>query len=550
MNGLAKAKKMQGFDPFKTAMSIYKSISAPNSGVRRNIIHTNVMIHVCLHQNAMDSLWQVAGELPEVGPDSLDAFTYTNILRAVATSAKRDLKALDPENPENSRRILERNTQALTEGKRVWSDIMYRWSRGHLKLDRVLVHAMGSLIMEHMTDVEQDCFDVLSLMNQTTGIPIFAVPPPPRPTRQQPPPVEKQENEMQPKEEVEDVPFVDERGRPLREDGEESEQPQEEVEEEEEENFDKLFHSVSREIADGKGPSYIHFGNRELSMILETCLTMEQAAGPAKQYWHFCVNGGNEAYNVQPDSAVCHDYLRVLRRYRTSREVHEIIRDHMVPNRIAEGKTFHIAFSCLRRDTRNVNVFKIANELLALMHESLVLPWTTALIGYLRLIHLLAQNPQFLISLNGIAIDEREHPSNLSVMGQKLQLQLKKLAVKNLRPLLTKLDEPMSKGLSGRLHKNPRAHAARIASAHGTRTSEGLRAMSWTRGLVDEVLGTDLLSLSKEERKELQQYSDLMKKYSDAGLRQTLEKEGALTIPTGEQVMAYEEKLRAARYET
>lgn len=541
LKGLIDAKRHTGFNPVKTAMSIYNSISAPNSTVKRNIIHTNVMLEVCSAQRDMNALWQVAGELPEEGPGAPDATAYTVILRAIMRYCQKGVEDIMKKagvneatiTPDVTDRILIRKDRALKEAKRVWADIIYRWSHDQLELDNTLVHSMATLILENSTEIQLDCYDVLKLYNQTTGIPIFAAEP--HGIQRREPPVKQRPNKLPVKEEIEDVPFVDEAGRPLKDENE-SEQPQEE-EEEEEENFDQVFNPVRG------NPSYMQFGNRELSMILEACLTMEQGIGAGKAYWNFVVQEDND-FKVLPDHGVCHEYLRLLRQSRSSRGALELVRDTMIPGNVAQGKTFHIAFSCLRRDRRNIHVFKVGSELLALMDDYLALPNPQAATGYLQLIQILSDNPQLLMFLNGLDVDQDKRSSDLSVQGQKLQLHLKKLALINLQPLVNKLDQPMSQQRA--LTPKSKGRLAHIIREHGVRSDYAMDFMTHAREMVDEVLNAKVSTLSKEERKEFQKYADILKKYSDAEMVKRYKRGYFYLIPTEDQLSEYHERRQAA----
>ncbi|RJE25797.1 pentatricopeptide repeat protein [Aspergillus sclerotialis] len=531
LKGLANAPPHSGLNPVKTALSIYYSISGRNDKVF-NIYHTNAMLHVCSVHGDMQAMWKVAGDMPEEGENSPHATAYTVILNSIRRNCARDVAEMAAD---DAQRISERRYKALIEGKRVWADIVYRWKRGQLEFDGGLVDAMAYLLLEGATDM--DCYDVLALISQTTGVPIFAQKPSVR-KRAKPIPAEKERNNTQAREDVDDVPFVDGNGKILDDPDGESEQPQEteEVEEEEEEeNFDDIFDPVSTtEGGKRKGPPLVKFGNKELSTVMEACMTMEQGVRPAKMYWHFLTQE-DSGYKFELDDAACHQYLRVLRIGRSSRSALELVRDQMIPKSLARKKTFHIAISCARRDRKNINVFMIANELLDLMNDYLLLPNLSALEGYLLLIQGLAANPQFLISLNGLNLAKNEQSKNLSVVGQKLQLKLKKEAVRKLRPHVAKLNEAMENGLVST--PQPKGRLALLFRDHGMIGGPVMQVFGRTRLMVDQILNAESLPLSKAERAEFQKDSDALKKYSDANVFQKYH--SAKIVPTDDQILEF-----------
>ncbi|KAL4897860.1 hypothetical protein BDV59DRAFT_208504 [Aspergillus ambiguus] len=541
LNGLSKAGRNSGLDPVKTAYSIYRSISAANSVVEPNIIHGNAMLNVCWRMGDMDTLWRVAGELPEDGPGSPDSTTYTIILKAIRDATQKDVESMQPR---DVRPVLERKAQGVVEGKRVWSDIVYQWGKGRLALDNQLVGAMGALLLEGSSD--RDCYDVFALINQTTGVPILAKEPP-KSTPKSSATSRSQEDSIHRQEELEDVPFVDEANRLYRP---ESDQEAIEEYEEEEENFDNLFDAViptdagkSRIGGEEPAPSYLPVGNRELSMIMEACLTMTQSLGTGKAYWNYLTREDNE-HRIDPDSGSFHQYLRLLRLGRSSRATVDVIREQMVPSGVMEGRTFHIALSCCRRDRNNINVLKNANELLKLMDEHVVLPDPKALEGYLELIRVLEDNPHLLVSLNGLDMDKKRSSSSLGSLGRELQFRLRQLAIGQLRPLVAKLDKAMQHGAGARLSGgNRKPKKSEDCPAHAIRGSQALKVLVQARGLIDTTLKPENASLlSKTLREQLEKESVELRKYSDAEVMKKYK--GLMISPTPDQILAFEDRAR------
>ncbi|GIC85216.1 pentatricopeptide repeat-containing protein [Aspergillus udagawae] len=524
-----------GLNPVQTALSIYRSIYELNSAVKPSIIHSNAMLTVCVRHGHTDTLWEIASELPEDGPGSPDAVTYTLILRAIRDGVSTDVNKMS-----EIERILERKAQGLKEGKRIWSDVVYRWSRGQLDLDIQLVRTMARLLLEGGS--ERDCYDVFALLNQTTGLPILAKKPSPEGQRESER-VRRQKNRSAENKETEDVPFVDEGNRPYKLAETEMEEPEEKAkqkeEEDEDEEFENLFDPVVSTDSASKmkkgtiGPSYVVPGDKELTILMEACFTMTQGLGAGKAYWKHLTLGDHE-YTIRPDLPSLHAYLRLLRLYRASRATVEVVRDQVTE---PVWKTFHIAMSCCLRDRRNINVLKNANELLGLMDKSMVLPHPRALEKYLNLVQVLQDNPQHLVSLNGLKTG-RKPSDSLDIMGRRLQLSLQTVALENLRPHIDKLHEALKNGKTSFIARQERQRAGAGDTISG---ATARKVMDRTRGLIDEILKPENASLlSKSDRDQLEQESQKLSEYSDAEMVRKFEY--ARVHPTLEQVMAFQEK--------
>ncbi|GAB1209876.1 hypothetical protein APSETT445_008664 [Aspergillus pseudonomiae] len=519
LDGLCRVSKDAGVNPVKTAFSIYRSIFAPNSTVTPNLIHTNAMLNVCARHRNMDSLWQVAGELPEDGPGSPDCTTYSIILRAISDAAQADVDRMKPSQVE---KILARKAQGIKEGKRIWSDIIFRWKKGQLELDNLLVSAMANLLLEGSTD--RDCYDVFVLIHQVTGVPILAKEPSDSSSKPQ---KKSRRGDLE-----EDVPFVDDSEKLYRPSEAE---PEELEQEEEEETFENVFDPIV-----GPGPSFVSVGNRELALILEACLSMTQGISAGKAYWqHLTLEDTH--YKIEPDGGTYHQYLRLLRLGHSSRVALEVIRNQMVPAQMTEGRSFRIAFACCLRDRKNINVFKNANGLLHLMEESLVLPFPQALGAYLDLVRILGDSPQLLMSLNGIDGTGKRPAGGLSALGQQLRLNLQTTAVEALRPCVAKLDTAMKHGLVSPAPVTGRGIRSNSSDQHAVSGAEALKVLATVRVLIDDILKpTNSKLLSKEIRAQLKKDSRDLRKYSNAEI--TEKYKNALVSPTSEQILAYQDQ--------
>lgn len=551
LNGLSHSNRVRGFKPVETALSIYKSINHPN------ITHGNAMLTVCSRHGDMDSLWEVAGSLPEEGAGAPDHKTYTIILQAIRAIAQRDVDSIHPSRIDD---ILKRKATAVREGKRIWSDIVLQWKKGDLQMDHFLVSAMSSLLVYGSS--ERDCYDVLALVNQTMGVPIFATKPPDAPQGHPSALSEEALNEVKQRaphfyarnkgaeslqtEDI-DIPFEGQ------ETGRLSESQEEALEGEEEETFEGLFDPV---ILANTGsakkvtplPSYAKLDNGVLTVILSACRLMTQGIGPAKRYWQYLTQENNE-YNIQPDSHSFHEYLRLLRLGRSSRLSLEVIRDQMLPVDAVEGKTFRIALSTCRRDRKNPNVFKIANEMLDIMESHLILPDPNVLDDYLRLVDVLASQPLELSSLNGLDNIPHAKTQSQDILAntRTLRLQLRLQAISQLRSHVSKLIDAMEHSKVSKVATRGRSSSVyRDGSVVGFLA---LKALVRTRTLIDEILRPQNESeLSKSDRKQLEQETKQLRKYSGATMVERFEE--TKVFPRREQVLEFQKRRLEAEGES
>ncbi|KAJ5747507.1 uncharacterized protein N7511_009203 [Penicillium nucicola] len=528
----------------KTAAAVYRSISSPNSGVNQSIIHTNAMLTVCQRHNDMDRLWKIAGDLPEEGPGAPDATTYTIILGAVQFAARKDIQKMSPEQID---KILERKTQAVTEGKRIWADIVYRWTNQALELDNSVTNAMASLLLDGASDL--DCYNVMELYKQTMGIPILQKRPVesesssrPRITREETQSLEKSHAVRE--ESMDDVPFVDENNQIIRE-TEADEEPQpfaedqpEELEEEEpevEESFEGLFKPV---VPDSPELSFLKPDSKELTLLLNACFTITHGTDAGINYWKL-LTIQDPKYLIEPDSVTYLQYFRLLRISRSSKVGVAALRDQMIPSGVANGKAFHVALSICRRDRRNHAVFLHANELMSLMEKALILPDIRVLEGYLEMIQILSNQPSFLLHLRGLNMEDASSKSRLQDIGRKIQAKLRLVALATLRPHITQLHEAMELGGPS---KNSRWSAIQNQKDHVSGAA-AVKIMSHIRLIIDDTLKDEYKAfVSKAERKTLMAESNMLKKYSDKAVIQTFRSK--TVYPTPEQKRLGSERIK------
>jgi hypothetical protein len=505
------------------ALRVYRSIFAENSPVKPDIIHSNAMLSVCQKHGDMDTLWRIAGELPEEGSQSPDMVTYSTILTAIQFAAQHDVMKMDRSEID---KIIARRSQMVTEGKRIWADVVYRWAKDKanpLPIDNKVVGSMASLLLQSAND--RDLYDVLALYNQVTGTPIFAK----LPENNIKIAHRRIERELERRSKTtpdlggeDDVPFVDQDNNLLKQ--VKKENP---IEEEEEENFDSLFDPV---VPGSENLAYLQPQNKDLTMILEACFKMTQGASTGSVYWDYLTKPENPT-RVEPDNLSYIEYFRLLRLTRSSNTATRVMREQMVPAGLANGKAFHIALSCCRRDRKNRKVLLHANELLDLMNESCLLPDPRSLANYMELVQKLCDNPHSLMYLLGLDMDKGRDTRTLQTLGKKLQTKLRLRALATLRPHIAKLHEAMEQEGSGAPRKGRWDGIETGGSIMG---HDCARIMAWVRLLTDETLKTEFaLFVTKEERQTLQKESTMLKKYSDQAAIQKLT--GKLVKPTVEQ---------------
>ena len=526
LKGLSQSVRHPGLNPVQTALSIYRSISAPNSAVKPNIIHTNAMLLVCARHGDMGALWLVVNDLPEEGPNAPDRMTYSSILDAIRETTQRGVDRTDPDKIDT---ILEIRATAVRDGKKIWADIVRQWRNGKLIIDNYLVCAMARLLINGSN--ESDCYDVLALMNQTTGIPIFASKPPTShrhglseqssfELRERSPLFHAKNQEQRDPEEMDLEALENTRDEKRRT---HKDMDMKDV------YFDDVFNPVVYPTdVEKHRPSKLNFlrpENINLTFILEACRLMTQAIDAGKMYWHHLTRESNW-YKIEPDSHTFNQYLRLLRVARSSKLSLDVIKDEMLPTKRAEGKSFYIAISCCRRDRKNPNILNTANQLLELMDSYLPIPDPRALVGYLELVDVLAANPQLLVFALNVKVDGS---SSLATMRRQMQLNLRTIAISHMRPHIQKLFYSMTKGRISKFE--PRRRRTHRKYPEAIPGFLALRAMVRTRAMIDTVLLPEYESLlSKVDRQQLESESKKLRVFS--GVEMVAKFENSYIFPT------------------
>ncbi|KAL2872377.1 uncharacterized protein BJX67DRAFT_376199 [Aspergillus lucknowensis] len=545
LDGLSNIAPRPRFNPVAMAVKIYRNVFTANSGVEPNIIITNSMLNVCSRHGDMDMLWEVAGELPEEGMWSPDTFTYTIILNAIRKSIQDDVATLFAGEMEKS---LKRRLTGVTEAKKVWSDVVYRWKKGQIEMGGELVSAMVGVLWEGIGDTH--LYEVFKLYHQTAGIPILAdAPADSFPMASRRSFARRRIGPEASNEEKDPVPFVGEDGRLISTEATpEASQPLEKEEHDLQGLFDPIVSSelqpFNEKNSPGPGsndvyPMYMPVTNRELSMILDTALMMTEALHSGRNYWYHLTQE-DHPYRVEPDERAYLSYLRLLRLSRSSRVAVELFRNQMVPAGNANAVAFHIGFSVCRRDTKNLNILKLTNELLEMMDKSLMFPDTRAVTGYLDLIQKLESDPQALVTLAGLSVNRQKIPgSKLGIVARELRHNLRVIAVLKLRPTVTKFHEAMQEAIRRMPRFNPKSDQA---EGFPKRTSQMGRSiidvLQRVRMMMDSILKAKCADLlSKEEHEQLHKEAQELREYSKPEILARYK--NVLIYPTSKQQREY-----------
>lgn len=324
------------------ALSVYHSLSAPNSRVEPSIIHTNAALRVCARAMDMDALWGIAGKIPENGPQAANVVTYLTIINAM----RQNLLVAGPRD-ETEDEAAARREAGILEARRMWEGIVGRWRNADLKLDEELVCAMGRLLL--IGSRPRDWDDVLSLVEQTMDVPRLV----PRLG------TSERKNGGLPHLRAPRTPahlrFDDDHlalgDGPIRGDEFLALTPQ------------GIARAVSNPL------TYVQPGNNTLSIIQEACQKVV-ANKAAQDYWDLLTDP--TTYKIAPDINNLHTRLRNLRQNRASAAVLALLEDDMVAKGIVpKPGTFRIAMSTCVRDKNNHNSLKHAGQILQIMLKTL-----------------------------------------------------------------------------------------------------------------------------------------------------------------------------------
>ncbi|THX25012.1 hypothetical protein D6D12_07252 [Aureobasidium pullulans] len=335
-------------DTLGKALAIYHSLGAENSRVKPTTIHTNAALRVCARAHDMDALWSIAAKIPEQGAGAADAYTYATILNAI-----REHALLESGDRKDDSEIAALRATSIQQGRRIWGDIVGRWRAGSIMVNEEMVGAMGRLLLIGLQPRDWD--DVLSLIEQTMGIPRLAPKLGSKMRKAQHLPIRVHDDVKR-----EQTNVID------------GEEPESE--------FDRSL------LLDKRGKESVQLippGNNSLSLLLEAC-KLTYAFRESYEYWDLLTN--KSTYNLRPDMDNIHTFMRILRQTRASGRTLDIITDTIprlgwTPHR----KTFRIAMSSCSRDKKNPNVMEYANTLVKLSEHYNMEPDPKMLLQYMEL---------------------------------------------------------------------------------------------------------------------------------------------------------------------
>ncbi|KAF9697241.1 hypothetical protein EKO04_004620 [Ascochyta lentis] len=319
------------------ALSIYHSLSAPNSRVEPSIIHTNAALRVCARAMDMDALWGIAAKIPEAGPAAANVTTYNTIINAI-----RQNMLLNAPSGETEEEAAARKERGVMEARRLWEDIAGKWKNANLVIDEELVCSMGRLLL--LGARPRDWDDVLSLIEQTMDVPRL-VPRLGTAARK-----EAGFPQLRAPNVPDDYKFDDEHLAP----GKSAMRGEE---------FLPFTDSLVKRLA------FVKPGNNTLSIVQEAC---QKIAAPkaAQQYWDLLVDPAT--YGIEPDLNNLNQRLRNLRQNRSSAAAVELLQKDMLEKGLKPRPgTFRIAMSTCVRDKNNHNSLKHASQILHTMSQTL-----------------------------------------------------------------------------------------------------------------------------------------------------------------------------------
>lgn len=458
------------------ALSIYHSMFTDTSPVKPNTIHTNAVLKVCAMAGDIDGLLGVAANLPTRGPGAPNNLTFTTIINGIRNAAWDDTKTLEVSPAKNERR-----SRAIMQGRRLWEEIRDRWAKGDLYIDEELVCAMGRLLL--ISNQEQDCDDILSLLEQTMGLP-----------RQ--------------------IPRI---GDPARKGASRDPEPIASSDEAIAENVElqtllpPLDPSTDTEATDLSDPTTSAFaplpkgppssqapiqpGQNTLSLVIDACVRLYLVRA-AQNYWGL-LTSPSSAYNIIPDAENFHMYLRLLRIQRASKLAVELVEEMRRGDLGApvqpKTKTFRIAMSCCIRDKKNRHVLENAGRLVRMMTDTLEHPDARALGMYLNLA--MTQTPRdwrtIMGVIRGTELGVRNLRSLLAYDPQGVNKQSEDDVLELVRRLIGAFDtvldlgnEDMSREEKSRCREQRHTLASYIT--RNANRVEHLRKEAWERNQLDQ----------------------------------------------------------------
>lgn len=356
------------------AVSLYHSMSSPTSRVSPSIIHTNAALQVCALGGDMDAFWGIASKIPERGAGVADHRTYSIILNGIRHEALRTINDEGEDEKEMGRGDAVKRDKAISEGRKVWQEVVGKWRSGQVKLDEELVCAMARVLLLSERLVEWD--DVLSLIRQTMNIDRLIAP---------------LGEEGRRTGHVPQLPAPAYQSTGVVAKDAEGEQPG--MSQEEKEIHDgwtdspaaKAFKPVQPLPKDPAHPqrptalSYVKPGNDTLSVLIEACARM-RTPKTALAYWTLFTSpstnpfdeSAQAGYDLKPDLQNFHSLLRLLGKSRASARAAHILKADLPSSSLQpRNLTFRLAMEVCQRDWKNEHALAHATSILGVMEDTL-----------------------------------------------------------------------------------------------------------------------------------------------------------------------------------
>lgn len=348
--------------------------------IKPNTIHMNAVLQVCARAKDIESLFSVAKTTNNRlrMPNNL---TYTTIFNGLRYSTALPHHRTVKEGDEEVHIDREKISVSISRARAVWEEVVTNWRQGRIFIDEELVCAMGRVLL---MGGYQDNDDVLSLVEQTTGIP--------RLDRQAllsaPKPAAVKEPAAVPGSPAGDKATAEAKvtaADTTNSAGQKGQKPNPSVAIAHKTQFVPLPKGVigsksSVETSEGGSGRIIYSqpGRNVLSLVL-TSLGATRKTSLAPRYWDILLS---PPYDVVPDSENWFRLLKALRRGHNGTKTAELMQK--MPQALMNERTFQLAMATCAADNLNDGAFAAAGKILDLMSRTLLVPDPYTLRLYLQ----------------------------------------------------------------------------------------------------------------------------------------------------------------------
>ena len=407
------AKHIEYPKNLERALAIYESMYAPNSPVQPNIAHTNAVLSVCAQRADLDTMLGIAARLPDRGPRAADNRTYTlffNTIKATLWKTNLEMASHMPtEDGAIDHESIRRRQTATLQGRRMWCDVVERWSKNDIIVDEELVCSLGRLLLLGANSRDPD--DILSLVEQTMGIE-RQLPPLSDPKRRHSTKAIGTHDDVAPIDETSEV--IVENPDPSASSSESLVSTQVQLSRPSPSNpsvkhLDESTPPFAPLVSMNKLRIFARPGRNTLSLLMDACIRMRSPTAANK--YRILLTDPSGPYKVGPDTENLHTYLRLLRHSRSCARAADLVQDMIEnppPGGGASAKTFRIAMSSCVRGVKNERVGEHAGKILHLMTQHLEEPDIKTCEMYINV-------------LNRTGITWRERIQALSVLDQVIR---------------------------------------------------------------------------------------------------------------------------------